>query len=277
MPQTAYRHAVVALTEVTEFRAARPARRRGVRVRCTSRPARALAIPQAGTACFAGCARHRAHAQPRRAGMRRCRPGRRGVPVRVHGEHGRDVGTTSTAQPSRKHQRCAGSTSRLCTTTWPCRGSGRLPADKVSACRETASRRSTTASTRQRFQPRHAGAQPDPGLPVRSGRHWLVGTVGRMQTGQGPADAGPGLCAARWSWPPRCAIGCAWSWWATGPLRAQCQAVLRRAAWPTWPGCPASAQRRAGCHARPELLRAAVLAEGISNTILEAMASGHCR
>ena len=122
------------------------------------------------------------------------------------------------------------------------------------------------------FQPGQAGAQPIDGCPFDPSKHWLVGTVGRMQTVKDQVMLAHAFVQALALAPELNArmrlvrVG-------DGPLRAQAQAVLAAAgvgelAW--LPG-----ERNDVAHVMRGLHAFALpsLAEGISNTILEAMAS----
>lgn len=125
----------------------------------------------------------------------------------------------------------------------------------------------------RRFHPGAHGPQAIPGCPFDSVSHWLVGTVGRMHGVKhqtllarafvraaelSPALRGSGRLVL---------VG-------DGPLRAECQAILDQA------GLTACAWLPGERHDVPEVLRGLScfvlpsLAEGISNTILEAMATG---
>jgi glycosyltransferase involved in cell wall biosynthesis len=111
------------------------------------------------------------------------------------------------------------------------------------------------------------------GCPFDPGRHWLLGTVGRMHEVKHQtlltrafvraAELSPALRASG----RLMLVG-------DGPLRAECEAILARA------GLADSAWLAGERHDVPEVLRGLScfvlpsLAEGISNTILEAMATG---
>jgi glycosyltransferase involved in cell wall biosynthesis len=159
------------------------------------------------------------------------------VPVRIHGEHGRDVGDLDGS--NRIHQRVrALLQGRLCTTTWRCRAIWRTTWHKVHVGADRITQIYNGVDTTCSSRP--TGPQPIDGCPFDPARHWLVGTVGRMQTGQGPADAGPrlragaGACAGLRDRLRLVMVG-------DGPLRAQAQAVLDQRRRPIWPGCRASA------------------------------------
>jgi hypothetical protein len=249
----AYRHAVVALTEVTDFRH-RISATTSSSSRCTSRRARAsgntpaappvprlrpasctpATWPRSNAGAGLGGARARARARRTRA---RC-------------------GKTSTAATALQRVRRL-LPARLCTTTWRCRAT--WPSYLVAQGRQSAARitqiyngvDTTRFSTRRSIE-----RAADGGLPVRPGRHWLVGTVGRMQRSRTRTLLARPLCT-RWSLRPAAPrlrlvmVG-------DGPLRAQGTGCARRLPGGRSGLAARRARRRGRCHARPELFRAAV-------------------
>ncbi|OGA98610.1 MAG: sugar transferase, partial [Burkholderiales bacterium RIFCSPHIGHO2_12_FULL_61_11] len=125
----------------------------------------------------------------------------------------------------------------------------------------------------ERFCPAPAGSQPIAGCPFDPTQHWLVGTVGRMQTVKDQLTLAHAFVQAL-ALAPELQQRMRLIMVGEGPLRAQAQAVLDaaglgRLAW--LPGERSDV---------PEIMRGLhafalpSLSEGISNTILEAMASG---
>ena len=124
----------------------------------------------------------------------------------------------------------------------------------------------------ERFHParEHVGI---PGCPFDPQRHWLVGTVGRMQEVKGSTFLAHAFVQALEQQPALrerlrlVMVG-------DGPLRTQCQSILADAGMTELAWLPGERQdvpevmRGLDCFVLPSL------AEGISNTILEAMASG---
>lgn len=194
-----------------------------------------------------------------------------GVPGRVHGEHGRDVedphGTSRKHQwmrrayrPFVQHTIALGS--ELATYSRERIG---IPAERL----HTIYNGVDTA----RFCPAANGRAPMTGSPFTDPSLWLVGTVGRMQTVKAQPVLARAFVQALQEAPALrerlrlVLVG-------DGPLRAECEDVLRQ-------GGMADLAWFAGERADvPELMRGLdcfvlpSLAEGISNTILEAMASG---
>jgi len=193
-----------------------------------------------------------------------------GVSARVHGEHGRDVG--DLLGTNRRH-------------IWMRRAYRPFVQHHIALGRELSDYLHDKVGVRaeeltaiyngvdsQRFTPAPQRA-PIPGCPFADAGLWLAGTVGRMQTVKAQPLLAQAFVAALQQQPALrerlrlVMVG-------DGPLRADCEAILRAAgvadlAW--LPGERADVpdvMRGLNCFVLPSL------AEGISNTILEAMASG---
>ncbi len=194
-----------------------------------------------------------------------------GVPVRIHGEHGRDVEDLDGS--SRRHQ-------------WMRRAYRPFVHRYVALSQDLAGyleQRVGVPARRiaqiyngvdiERFAPAPGGRAPIPGGPFTDPALWLAGTVGRMQAVKAQTVLAQAFVLALQQAPALrqrlrlVLVG-------EGPLRAEAQAILAAAgvadlAW--LPGERADV---------PEVMRGLdgfvlpSLAEGISNTILEAMASG---
>ena len=270
MPAQAYRHAVLALTEVTNF--SRRIQRSDVEFISLRKPpghgvwqypklfklfrqlrpaivhSRNLAALEVQTPAWAA-----------------------GVPVRIHGEHGRDVGDLDGSNVAYQrvrrfykpfvHHYLALSRDLddyLVTKV-------QVPQKKITQVYNGVDTES--------FVPDSGGARPISGCPFDPSTHWLVGTVGRMQTVKDQVMLANAFVQALSQAPqlqPRLRLVMV----GEGPLRAQALAVLDAAglaqlAWlPGERGDVADIMRGLHAFALPSL------AEGISNTILEAMASG---
>jgi sugar transferase (PEP-CTERM/EpsH1 system associated) len=124
-----------------------------------------------------------------------------------------------------------------------------------------------------RFHPANGTADPLPGCPFGGPAHWLIGTVGRMQGVKAPTLLAKAFVRALQLQP---ALAATWrlAMVGDGPLRAQVESILKEAgvAHLVWlPGerhDVAEVMRHLNCFVLPSL------AEGISNTILEAMSTG---
>lgn len=194
-----------------------------------------------------------------------------GVPVRIHGEHGRDVGDLDGS--NRKYQ-------------WVRRFYRPFVSHWVALSRDLEQyliRRVGVPPQRiaqlyngvdaDRFRPAEQTADMAVDCPFRRPDHWLVGTVGRMQTvkDQTLLARAFGLLLERH---PELRNRVRLVMVGEGPLRAQSLAILEQA------GAAELAWLPGERDDIPDLLRSLdcfvlpSLAEGISNTILEAMASG---
>ena len=271
MPAEAYRHAVVSLTEVTDFR--HRIHRDDVTFVSLYKPAG-----------------HGVWLYPQMyALMRRLRPAvvhsrnlaaleavvpawLARVPVRIHGEHGRDVndlhGDSRRYQMLRRAYRpfvdhYLALSSDL--EDYLIQRVGVAPSRVTRVCNGV----DTTL-----FAPAVSAAPARiDGCPFAGPQHWIVGTVGRMQAVKDQptlARAFVHALAAQPGLRERLRLVMV----GDGPLRSECQRILQQAgvehlAW--LPGERAGVpdvMRGLSCFVLPSL------AEGISNTILEAMASG---
>jgi len=269
MPAGAYRHVIVSLTEITDFR--RRIVREDVEFIALNKP------PGHGVWLYPRLYRL----------MRRLRPAivhtrnlaaletvvpawLAGVPVRIHGEHGRDVsdldGSNRLYQWTRRLYRPF--VSHFIALS---RDLERYLIDQVDVPAGDVTRLCNGVDT-ERFHPARARAAIA-GCPFVAGEHWLVGTVGRMQQVKDQPMLARAFVQALQMHPelrPRLRLVLV----GDGPLKAQCEAVLAEAGMADLAWLPgerrdvADVMRGLDCFALPSL------AEGISNTILEAMASG---
>lgn len=269
MPRDAYRHAVISLTEITDFR------QRIVRddvefIALEKPPGHALWIYPQLYQLFRKLRPSIVHTRNLGALEIVVPAWAAGVPVRIHGEHGRDVGDLDGS--SKKYQ-------------WVRRFYRPFVTYFIALSRDLEHYLTLRVGMpqakvvqiyngvdAQRFHP-VASRQPIAGCPFSDPACWLVGTVGRMQTVKDQTTLARAFIRALDSAPELkgslrlVMIG-------DGPLRAQSQALLEQA------GCAALAWLPGERNDVPEILRGLdcfvlpSLAEGISNTILEAMASG---
>ena len=194
-----------------------------------------------------------------------------GVPVRIHGEHGRDVGdldgSNVTYQRVRRFYRpfvsfylalsrdLADYLTKII----------HVPGNKVLQV--------YNGVDSVRFHPGAAGQQAPAGCPFDRPAHWLLGTVGRMQTVKDQPTLTRAFIRAL-EIDPSLKERLRLALIGDGPLRAECRQLLADAgvadlAWlPGERSDIPEIMRGLDCFVLPSL------AEGISNTILEAMASG---
>ena len=194
-----------------------------------------------------------------------------GVPVRVHGEHGRDVHDLDGT--SRRYQWVRRAFRPFVTTyvalspdleQYLCERVG-IPPSKVEQI--------YNGVDTVRFAPAPGGRRPIDGCPFREARHWLVGTVGRMEAVKDQANLARAFVRALRLHPAArdrmrlVLVG-------DGSERPRIEAILDEAdardlAW--FAGERADVVpllQGLDCFVLPSL------AEGVSNTILEAMACG---
>ena len=269
MPVAAYRHLVLALTEVTEFRH-RIARDDVGFVALNKSPGHGFKMLRP----LLGLLREwrPAVVHTRNLGPLEMQPAAAwaGVAARIHGEHGRELNDID------------GNNRRL---QWVRRAYSPFVHRYVALSRDLAGYlvgRVGIAPTRitqiyngadvARFRPQNEPVLPA-GCPFDPARHWVIGTVGRMhgvkhQTLLARAFA---LALER---DPALRERARLLMVGDGPLRAECSAILQAAgcgplAWLAGERSDvADVMRVMSCFVLPSL------AEGISNTILEAMASG---
>jgi sugar transferase (PEP-CTERM/EpsH1 system associated) len=197
-----------------------------------------------------------------------------GVPVRLHGEHGRDVGDLEG--DNRKYQWMRRLyrpfVSHYVALSRDLAG---YLVDRVGIASEDVTQVCNGVDT-ARFLPAAAvgrAADSISGCPFDPVEHWLVGSVGRMQAVKDQVTLTRAFIKAletRSALRRRLRLVLI----GDGPLRAQCLSLLEEA------GAADLAWLPGERHDVPELMRGLhcfvlpSLAEGISNTILEAMASG---
>lgn len=268
MPADRYRHAILALTEVTEFR--QRIQRPDVQFFSLRKP------PGQGFWLYPRLYRLFRQLKPAVVHSRNLAAlevqlpaWAARVPVRIHGEHGRDVGDLDGR--NKAYQRVRRFYKPFVSHYVAL--SRDLQADLVGPIGVPAQRVSQFVNgvDTQRFQ--RAAVQPIPGCPFDPRQHWLVGTVGRMAPVKDQlmlARAFVQLLQDQPALRDRARLVLV----GDGPLRAQCQQLLAQAgvaelAWLPGERSDVPAVMR-GLH----VFALPSLAEGISNTILEAMASG---
>ncbi len=270
MPAEAYRHAVVALTEVTEFR--HRIMRDDVEFVSLHKP------PGQGLWQFPKWHRQFRRLRPaivhtRNLAALECQipAWAARVPVRIHGEHGRDVGDLDGS--NRIYQRVRRIYRPFVHHYLALsRDLAGYLENKVGVGRDRITQVYNGVDT-ARFAPAAHGTASISGCPFDPSRHWLVGTVGRMQQVKDQVMLARAFVHALELAPalrPRLRLVMV----GDGPLRAQVQAVLDGAQVADLAWLPGSRDDVAEILRGLHLFALPSLAEGISNTILEAMASG---
>ncbi len=270
LPAERWRHAVIALTEVTEFK-------RRVQVpdvefiALNKAPGHALPLYPRLWRLFRRLRPAIVHTR-NLAALEAAVPARlAGVRVRVHGEHGRDIEDLDGS--SLHHQRLR----RLykpCITHYVAlsRELERYLIDKVRVPPARITQIYNGVDS-ERFAPAAPGPSCIEGCPFSAARgHWLVGSVGRMQTVKNQALLARAFLRAL-QLAPELRDRLRLVLVGDGAMRAELQQLLDAAgaatlAWlPGERGDVPDVMRGLNCFVLPSL------AEGISNTILEAMSS----
>jgi sugar transferase (PEP-CTERM/EpsH1 system associated) len=270
MPHDSYRHMVLALTEVTDFRSR--IQRDDVECIALHKP------PGHGVRLYSRVSRLMRERRPAIVHTRNLGPLEMQVPawlsrvpIRIHGEHGRELDDLDGT--SKYHQRLR----RLYAPFVGCyvalsrdlagylQGSVRIAPERVVQI--------YNGVDATKFRPVNGERIVVAGCPFETPRHWLVGTVGRMRGVKDQTTLAHAFVRAIARNPDLkdrmrlVLVG-------EGPLRASSQAILDDA------GMGALAWLPGERDDVPELMRGLdcfvlpSLAEGISNTILEAMATG---
>jgi sugar transferase (PEP-CTERM/EpsH1 system associated) len=269
MAADTYRHAVLALTEVTDFK---------LRIKRTDVEFISLHKPPGHGIwqypklykLFRQLRPHIVHSRNLAALEVQVPAWAAGVPVRIHGEHGRDVddidGNNVTYQRVRRlyqpfvHHYLALSRDLDDYLVQKVR----IPPGKITQV--------YNGVNTDGFSPAAAGPQAITGCPFNPAQHWLIGTVGRMQVIKDQTMLAQAFVLAL-AQAPQLKAKLRLVMVGEGPLRAKAQTILDQAgvgdlAW--LPG-----ERSDVAHIMQGLHAFALpsLGEGISNTILEAMAS----
>jgi sugar transferase (PEP-CTERM/EpsH1 system associated) len=193
-----------------------------------------------------------------------------GVPVRLHGEHGRDMadlkGDNVNLQRTRRFYK---NFIHHYTSLSP-----DLTDDLVRKIHvaPTSITQTTNGVDTAQFYPAPHGVQPIAGCPFRPEQHWLVGTVGRMQAVKDPVMLAQAFVLAL-TLNPALQQRMRLVMVGEGPLRAQAQSVLAAGGFSHLAWLPGERDDVADIMRGLHLFALPSLAEGMCNTILEAMAS----
>ncbi len=270
LPSDRFRHAVVALTQVTDF--ARRVRHADVEVVAMNKPpGHGVWLYPRLFSLFRRMAPAIVHTRNIAALEAQVPAWMAGVPVRIHSEHGRDVDELGGKQARyrmlrRLHRPFVQHHVAL----------SRELADYLRlevGVPDAALTELCNGVDTERFSPVAQGPAPIDGCPFDAARCFLVGTVGRMQTVKNQPLLAQAFARALAIAPDlRSSLRLALV--GDGPLRAQCDTLLiedgvRDLAWLPGERADVPAVMRGF-----SLFTLPSLTEGISNTILEAMACG---
>ncbi|MBX6391830.1 MAG: TIGR03088 family PEP-CTERM/XrtA system glycosyltransferase [Burkholderiales bacterium] len=270
MPRAKFRHAVVAMTEITDFRSR--IERDDVQYIALGKPAgHALRLYPALVRLFRSLQPAIVHTRNLSALEAALPAALAGVPVRVHSEHGRDLADLDGSNLRYRWLRRAFSPFVHRYVALSCELE-RYLVDAVGIAPYRVAQIYNGVDT-LRFRPADAGREAVADSPFNDPKYWVVGIVGRMHAVKNPLALVEAFLRALDTVPEARArmrlvmVG-------DGPLRAQAEARLEAAGARQYAWLPGE---RADI---PELMRGMdcfvlpSLAEGVSNTLLEAMASG---
>ena len=269
MPACAYRHAVLALTEVTDFR--KRIQRDDVEfIAMKKPPGHGFWLYPQLYKLFRRLRPAIVHSRNLAALEVQVPAWAAGVPVRIHGEHGRDVADLDGS--NRKYQRMRRLYRPFVNRYVAVSSDLAAYLHEAVLVPESHITKAYNGVDTERFKPADGMPARLEGCPFDPAHHWIVGTVGRMATVKNQQMLAQAFVMALRLAPDLrerlrlVMIG-------EGPLRKISQALLDReglsdCAWlPGERADVAEVMRSIQCFALPSL------AEGISNTILEAMAS----
>ena len=269
MPVHAYRHAVLALTEVTDF--CQRIQRNDVEfISLRKPPGHGIWQYPKLFSVFRQLRPQIVHSRNLAALEVQAPAWAAGVPVRIHGEHGRDMrdldGSNVTSQRIRRFYKPFVQHYMALS-----RDLSDYLAEKVHVPADNITHAYNGVDTHH-FCPAPNGAQPISGCPFNPSQHWLVGAVGRMQAVKDPVMLAHAFVQAL-VLVPKLRLRMRLIMVGEGPLRAQAQAVLNAAGLGALAWLPGARNDVADIMRGLHAFALPSLAEGISNTILEAMAS----
>jgi len=271
LPPGAYRHVVIALTEVAPA-FSRRIRAQGVEfISLHKPPGHAVWLYPRLWTLFRTLRPAIVHT--RNLGALECQVPAMlaGVPVRIHGEHGRDVGDLDGSNKRRQwlrrlykpfvHHYIALS-----------RDLGAYLQARVGVQERRITQVYNGVDT-DRFRPAGAGRRPIPGCPFGHEVSFVFGTVGRMQSVKAQTLLARAFVRAL-ELQPALAERCRLVMVGDGPLRAEAQELLCAAGIGHLAWLPGDREDVPDVMRGLDAFVLPSLAEGISNTILEAMSSG---
>jgi sugar transferase (PEP-CTERM/EpsH1 system associated) len=269
MPHDSYRHTVLALTRITEFRAR--VRRDDVEFIALGKgPGHAIRLYPRLHALFRKLRPAIVHTR-NLAALEVAMPAwSAGVPVRLHGEHGRDVGDLDGS--NRKYQRVRRLYRPFVTHQVALsRDLARYLVERVGVPRAQVTQLYNGVDAAL-FAP--AGQRAAiPGCPFAGAGLWIVGTVGRMQAVKDPQNLVRAFVRAL-AIEPALRARLRLVMVGDGALYGEVNAMLARAGVQDLAWLPGERDDVADVLRGLDAFVLPSLAEGVSNTILEAMACG---
>ncbi len=271
LPEEAYRHVIISLTDVSPEFTTRIQRKNVEMHALKKSPGHALKIYPRLLGLFSQLKPAIVHTRNLAALEAVVPAWMAGVPVRIHGEHGRDVhdldGSSRKYRLLRRLYRPFVSKYIALSRDLEAylRDGVGVPASRIEQI--------YNGVDTVRFRPAPGGRAPISGSPFNDPACWIVGTVGRMQAVKHQTNLVRAFIIAHRS-DAEAARRLRLVLVGDGPLRAEAEVLLEEAgiaqhAWLAGERADIDAVMRGlDCFVLPSL------AEGISNTILEAMSSG---
>jgi len=260
LPARSWRHAVLSLTDVDEEFASRIARDDVQRIAMRKRPGHAWRHYPAITSLMRELGPAIVHTRNLAALEAVVPAWAAGVPARLHGEHGRDIhdldGSSRRYQWVRRVFRPF--VSRYVALSPDLQ---RYLVERVGVPPAKVEQIYNGVDT-VRFAPAPGGRRPIDGCPFQGPGHWLVGTVGRMEAVKDQTNLARAFVVAL-RLHPAARQRMRLVFVGEGSLRAEVEAILDQAG-----------ARELAWFAGERSDVVPLLAEGVSNTILEAMACG---
>lgn len=269
MPEDAYRHAIISMTEITDFRQ-RIQRDDVAFIALQKKPGHSLWLYPKLYRLFKELKPAIVHTRNLGALELAAPAWAAGVPARIHGEHGRDVGDLDGS--CKKYQWVRRLYRPFVTYYIALSRDLEQYLTRVVGMARLRVVQIYNGVDAERFSPA-LQRQPIKGCPFVDANEWILGTVGRMQTVKNQVDLAKAFALAIQMEPALkpvlrlVMVG-------GGPLREEAIAILEQA------GCAGNAWLPGERSDVPDVMRGLdcfvlpSLAEGISNTILEAMACG---
>ncbi len=269
MPEDAYRHAIISMTEITDFR--QRIQRDDVEfIALKKKPGHSLWLYPKLYRLFKELKPAIVHTRNLGALELAVPAWAAGVPSRIHGEHGRDVGDLDGS--SKKYQWVRRLYRPFVTYYIALSRDLEQYLTRVVGMARSRVAQIYNGVDAERFSPA-LQRQPIDGCPFVNANEWIIGTVGRMQTVKNQVDLAKAFALAL-QMEPELKPVLRLVMVGGGPLREEAIAILEQA------GCAENAWLPGERSDVPDILRGLdcfvlpSLAEGISNTILEAMACG---
>ena len=269
MPDDAYRHAIISMTEITDFRQ-RIQSDDVAFIALQKKPGHSLWLYPKLYRLFKELKPAIVHTRNLGALELAVPAWVAGVPARIHGEHGRDVGDLDGS--SKKYQWVRRLYRPFVTYYIALSRDLEQYLTRVVGMARSRVVQIYNGVDAERFSPA-LQRQPIKGCPFVDANEWILGTVGRMQTVKDQVTLARAFVRAL-ELAPSMKTRLRLVMVGEGPLRCEAQNLLDAAGCGEMAWLPGERQDVAAVLQGLDCFVLPSLAEGVSNTILEAMASG---